>query len=557
MGLVDWFRPTVKAEAVVVNNHSLMLQSAITAKSEVASAQAYGGARNQGIEVVYSDGEKNVGQMGPPIHYVYNYESVRVRGRQLYNESDIAKTFINNYVEWICGAGLKMQAEPMDDVINAGKGTKFDKKKFIREAESRFRLHMESRFSTHSNNISGQLQFRSAVLEAIIEGDCLIVDRVKNGYPTIDVISGRKVKSPGYPHSIEIQNRGNKEYEGVEIDKNGTHVAFYVQNDDWTFTRIEAIGKKTGRKQASLMYGIDLPVGAVRGLPIMIASFENIKNCTDLIGSAVSGAVKAANMAVIVEHNHFSTGEGLSMQGMIEAANAGEPKDQQLESYGTIDELKRNVVAMGADQLVNAPIGATVKTIPATSNTNISGFLESVLIPIGASTGLPYEMAMMVFKNSFSASRMSANSALQIFLNRRALYTPAYYGMAYEIFVELEVLFGRITATGFMDAILSNDHITKEAYLKSRYVGPRPPQADPAKEMKGIILAIQHGLKTHEQAAEEIGGSDYYTNIETLGDEYKEMMKLFPKEFLLPTNAETSTAEFGKEPKVKEPKESK
>ena len=190
MGLVDWFRPTVKAEAVVVNNHALMLQSAITAKSEVASAQAYGGARNQGIEVVYSDGEKNVGQMGPPIHYVYNYESVRVRGRQLYNESDIAKTFINNYVEWICGAGLKMQAEPMDDVINAGKGTKFDKKKFIREAESRFRLHMESRFSTHSNNISGQLQFRSAVLEAIIEGDCLIVDRVKNGYPTIDVISG-------------------------------------------------------------------------------------------------------------------------------------------------------------------------------------------------------------------------------------------------------------------------------------------------------------------------------------------------------------------------------
>lgn len=551
MGLADWFKPKVK-----IDTHADSLQSAIVSQNGNVGAQAWIGdyGRNSGAQIFYSDGEKNIGQMGPPIHYVYDYQMVRIRGRQLYNESDIAKTFINNYVEWICGAGLKMQAEPMDDVINSDKNSKFDKKRFIREAESRFRIHMESRFSTHNQNQSAQIQFRGAVLEAIIEGDCLILDRVKNGYPTIDVISGRKIKSPGYPYDTEIVSRGNKEYDGVEIDENGTHVAFYVQNTDYTFTRIEAVGSKTGRKQAALMYGMDLPVGAVRGLPIMIASFENIKNVTDLIGSAASGAVKAANFAVIMEHNHFSTGEGINMQAMLEAAAAGEPKDQQLNPYGTIDELKRNVAAVGADQLLNAPIGATIKTMPATSNTNIGGFLEPILVLIAAAIGIPYEVATMLYKNSFSASRMSSQSFQQILLNRRALYTPMYYGMNYEIFVELEVLYGRITAPNFIDAILKNDHITKEAYLKSRYVGPRVPQADPSKEAKAGILLMQHGAKTHEQLSEENGGGDFWTNNETLGEEYSEMEKLIPKQFLLPTNAETTSAEFGKESKVKDPK---
>ena len=147
---------------------------------------------------------------------------------------------------------------------------------------------------------------------------------------------------------------------------------------------------------------------------------------------------------------------------------------------------------------------------------------------------------------------MSSQSFQQILFNKRALYTPSFYGMMYETFVEIEVLNGRITAPGYIDAIFNNDYITKEAYLNSRYIGPRVPQADPSKEIKAGILALQHGAKTHEQLAEENGGGDYSTIITTQGDEYRLMLKHIPKEYQLPTNAETSTAEFGKEPKTKE-----
>ena len=50
---------------------------------------------------------------------------------------------------------------------------------------------------------------------------------------------------------------------------------------------------------------------------------------------------------------------------------------------------------------------------------------------------------------------MSSQSFQQILFNKRALYTPSFYGMMYETFVEIEVLNGRITAPGYIDAIFN------------------------------------------------------------------------------------------------------
>ena len=213
--------------------------------------------------------------------------------------------------------------------------------------------------------------------------------------------------------------------------------------------------------------------------------------------------------------------------------------------------LKTNATASGVDSLVELPIGATVKTMPATSNTNIGPFVETAVMFYGASIGMPYEMATMVFKNSFSASRMSSQSFQQILNNMREMYSD-YYQVAYSLYLEIEVLLGNVEAPGYLEAVMKNDYIMVEAYISNRYLGPRVPQADPSKEIKSAILAIQHGIKTHEQAADENGGGDFSTNVLYLGEEYELMQRYIPKEYQLPTNAETSTAEFGKEPKTKE-----
>ena len=543
--VISIFRPKAK-ETFSDGLKTAILSESTEQKIEARSFYIHGYGYN--VHEKYYDGEKTTGHMGNPVVYIYNYEHIRIRGRQIYDESDIVKTFINNYVEWVCGAGLKIQAEPVESVIKSA-NSGFDVKKFIAEAEARFRIHLNSRHSTRSKNRNAHALFRASVLEAIIEGDCLIVDRYEKGVLTVDAIPGRRVKDPNNVLLLEIEARGNKVVEGVEIDKNGTHVAFWVENDDFSFTRIEAIGKKTGRLQASLMYGSDLKVGGVRGLPASYASLEKLKNCDALIESVVSGAVKAANFAIIAEHNHFSDGSPIAMQGMISALE--NPKTIE-QSENIMNTLKQNVTNIAPNSLFEAPIGVSLKTMPATSNANIGSFIETVIMFYSASIGIPYEVGTMIYKNSFSASRMSSQSFQQILFNKRALYTPSFYGMMYETFVEIEVLNGRITAPGYIDAIFNNDYITKEAYLNSRYIGPRVPQADPSKEIKAGILALQHGAKTHEQLAEENGGGDYSTIITTQGDEYRLMLKHIPKEYQLPTNAETSTAEFGKEPKTKE-----
>lgn len=503
----------------------------------------------------YFDGEKNTGMLGNPVDYIFDYQSIRARGWKVYHDSAICQTFINNYVQWVCGAGLKIQCEPNVDVIKQFYKD-FDKKKFVNQAEGRFRLHANSKHSTVCKTLSLSKQYPQAVLSACVGGDVLIVNRVVNNIVKTDLVDGRLVTNPANSEMLfDIENRGNRLYEGVEFDENGTHIAFYVLKSDGSHSRIEAYGAKTKRLQAFLLYGTHHRAGDVRGLPMHYASIEMLTNMDKLMGACVSGAVKAANYAVIVEHNHFSTGESIAMQGMA-AALGSELLMKQQEDVAL--NLKTNSVASGVDSLLELPIGATVKTIPATSNTNIGPFVETEVMFFGASMGMPYEMATMVFKNSFSASRMSSQSFQQILNNMREMYSD-YYQVAYSLYLEIEVLLGNVEAPGYLEAVMKNDYIMVEAYISNRYLGPRVPQADPSKEIKSGILAIQHGIKTHEQVADENGGGDFATNVLYIGEEYELMQKYIPKEYQLPTNAETSTAEFGKEPKtkdktVKEPK---
>ena len=534
-----------QAELPVIQQDSITTDPNITVKAE---GESLFGRVRQSTVTAYFDGEQNAGMLGTPVDYIFDYQNIRARGWKVYHDSAICQTFINNYVQWVCGAGLKIQCEPNVDVIKQFHKD-FDKKKFVNQAEGRFRLHANSKHSTVCKTLSLSKQYPQAVLTACVGGDCLIINRVVNNTVKTDLVDGRLVTNPHDAGMLlAVEERGNRLYEGVEFDENGTHIAFYVLKSDGTHNRIEAYGAKTGRLQAFLLYATHHRAGDVRGLPMHYASIEMLTNMDKLIGACVSGAVKAANYALVVEHNHFSTGESIAIQGMAEAIGSDLLKQQQED---VAVNLKTNATASGVDSLIELPIGATVKTMPATSNTNIGPFVETAVMFYGASMGMPYEMATMVFKNSFSASRMSSQSFQQILNNMREMYSD-YYQVAYSLYLEIEVLLGNVEAPGYLEAIMKNDYIMVEAYISNRYLGPRVPQADPSKEIKSAILAIQHGIKTHEQAADENGGGDYSTNVLYLGEEYELMQKYIPKEYQLPTNAETSTAEFGKEPKTKE-----
>ena len=82
------------------------------------------------------DGEKNLGELGPIIHYIMDYYNLSARSWQMYIESDIAQTIVNKYCMWIVDTGLKLRCNPAK-VILASKGINITED-FNEAVEARF-----------------------------------------------------------------------------------------------------------------------------------------------------------------------------------------------------------------------------------------------------------------------------------------------------------------------------------------------------------------------------------------------------------------------------------
>ena len=75
-------------------------------------------------------GEKNLGELGPPIHYVLSYWDLRVRSWQSFLESDLSQAIIKKYCAWIIGPGLKLDADPAVELLKS-EGITFDSERLM------------------------------------------------------------------------------------------------------------------------------------------------------------------------------------------------------------------------------------------------------------------------------------------------------------------------------------------------------------------------------------------------------------------------------------------
>ena len=173
-----------------------------------------------------------------------------------------------------------------------------------------------------------------------------------------------------------------------------------------------------------------------------------------------------------------------------------------------------------------------IKTVEGTIQLNVGDFLEANLIYISASMCLPYEVVTMMFRNSFSASRMATQSFQHILnVERESGMCGEYYKPIYEQMLELEILNGNIPAGGYLEALFEKkDPVLIEAYKQCRFIGVNVPSADPSKEVKAEALKLENRLTTYSKATENTGGGDALANFEKLKEELAIVNKLNPKE---------------------------
>lgn len=515
---------------------------------EIASKEAtYYGGEYPIFETGW-DGEKTMGEWGAPREYEIYFESVRARSWEVYADSDIAKLLVKAKVEWVIGDGLKLQSEPVKDLIDT-LNVDFDSEKFKTIAEARFRLHAKTRNSSHNKRETMHILARKALKCAIIGGDCLKIDRWENGGATVEVIDGRHISSPTDQKMLEAaKNKGNKIIHGVEINPAKEHVAFYVSQDNGEWNRIEAIGAKSGRVQATMIYGDEYRIDDVRGIPLFAASLEKLKKIDRYIEAVVTGTEQRSKVFMYTHHNHFSDGtdpfKAAVNEGYIHAETSKEEYFQQ------VDKNNRKIDTWSGGLHVNMSPGSELKTVSSNVELVIGPFVKDMLKYIAASMGIPYEVAVMMYENSFSASRMASQSYQQMINNDRTIFSYYFYQPTYNLQLDMDILNGRIPANGYFQARSSEDIIMVEAYRHARFTGPNVPQADPSKEVKAVILMLQNKLIEHERAVELLNGGDWSTIIATLGKEYYMIKELIPEEYQTPPNAESDTGDFTEEPKA-------
>lgn len=491
------------------------------------------------------DGEKTQGELGAPIEYDMSYSTLAARSWQLYAESEIAKILIETQVEWIIGSGLKLQAIPVRNIIGENDNWIDNFKQTI---ESRFRLHCKTFESTYSKNENVHMLARKAFKSSIVGGDCLVIIRVEKGIVNMQVVDGRHIMNPFDTEEHEkAKNRGNQIVHGVEINKRKEHVAFHIMEKDGKTKRVPARGSKTGRLQALMIYGDEYRVDEVRGMPIYSASMEKMKKIDRYVEAMVGGAEERAKIPYYFFKNHFSDDEPMLTAGIKQARNMGEPNEPSAVDY---EEAARKVSMSTGKTVHDLPIGVDLKSLESTVELRLKEFTETNFIYICASVGLPYEVALMKYENSFSASRMASQSFMQIMMNKREIFNAKFYKPYYDVFMEIEILSSRVVADGYIKTLLNEDRLMKEAYHNAKFVGAGVPQADPSKEVKASILKIQNYLSTIDKETELLNGGDFDTNIEEYARETQKIEEKLDEKFVVAPNPENTNAEFNSEPKA-------
>ncbi len=462
-----------------------------------------------------------------------NNSILRQRSRMLYMAAPVATSAINTNRTKVVGTGLTLKS--LIDRTLIGMSTEAVKV-WQKKTEAEFKMWAGKRQNCDAlglNNFEGLQQV--AVKSWLMSGDVFAL--IKRYEPTpfnpyslrLHIIEADRVSTPsafiggGYATGLTEgkvpdgkPGAGNKIFDGVEVDKNGMVVAYYICNthpyqysvEKKVWTRIPAYGEKTGLPNILHIMDAERP-DQYRGVPYLAPVIETLlqqRRYTEselmaaLVQSFFSAWVETNTNPSVIPFNEVGDGD---ISGVPDS-NSGSVEGE--ESYSP------NEYEMGPGTVVHLEEGESVKFgNPNIPTAGFETFTKALCRLMGAALEIPYDVLIKEFNSSYSASRGALLEAWEAFRMRRKWLVDSFCQPVYELFLSEAVALGRIKAPGFF-----TDPVIRNAWCGARWIGPVQGQLDPKKEAEAQILLINKGLKTHEQATIELGGGDWMENVEQL-----------------------------------------
>jgi capsid protein len=441
-----------------------------------------------------------------------DYWTLRDRSQNLFTLNMYARGIIRRLITNIINTGLDVECIPDEAILGLAEDSL---EEWTENIENRFAVWARSKeiCDIKGQRTFGELQ-QQIKLEALVGGDCLVIMRQdeRTKLPQLQIIPGERVRSPmPNPSTVKI-------VDGVEVDKDGKHIAYWIYNGtaeiaNNSYTRIEARGSLTGRLNAWLVYGADKREDGIRGEPLLGIAIQPLLEIDRYRDSAQRKATINSNIVGSVERQEQMA--SLPIQSSAVKKSTITASDADSAKPTVFSEI---LPGLWLDRL--APGEKMSPYAISGSDVNFGPFEAAILCGLSWALEIPPEILMLSFKSNYSASQASEQE-FNFFLDKdRAKTASEMLDPVFEDWFLAELLLGKIQAPGFLEARLDpTKYDIVAAWINTDWTGAKKPSIDIVKQSTGYKLQTDQGWSTNDRAARNINGTKFYKNIRRLRKE--------------------------------------
>jgi lambda family phage portal protein len=468
------------------------------------------------VRQLWHDGEKYPGGFGYTELLTADYWTLRKRSTQLFKTNLYARGIIRRLVTNIINAGLALEATPEDAILGVGEEELAEWSELV---ENRFHLweRTPALCDYCGSKSFGGLQ-AAAKMAALISGDVLVVllQDPATGLPRIRLVDGQRVQSPfGTGAPLPVLAPGNEIKHGVELDADGRQVAYWLVSQNASQLRVERLPAvaPSGRRQAWLVYGTERLLDEVRGEPLLSIVLQSLREIDRYRDAVQRKAAINAILAMFIQKDQETIGSRPLTGGAVVKGKdtVPGPTSGSRRTFNFAEMIPGAVL----DEL--APGEKPQGFPPNGTDEKFAEFEEAIVCSMAWCFEIPPEILRLSFSSNYSASQAAINE-FKLYLNPvRIAWGDDFCQPIYIEWLISEVLAGRLTAQGLLDAWREPGKFDQyAAWVAADWSGAIKPSVDLTKQATGYTALVEQGFISRDRASRETTGTKFSKNVAKL-----------------------------------------
>lgn len=408
---------------------------------------------------------------------------LRNKARYLERNSEIVNSVLNAYLRNVVGKGFNLQVKTDDAEWNS-------------LLESAWREWCKP----GNCDVTGQYSLTEVlamiVRRKLVDGGILLVK-----------IYDKDAKIPFQVQLREVDDidafgqlkspQGNLIVDGVEVNKHGKHLSYYLKQYDWQ----SLLQVESERISADRVYYLfeKIRPSQVREITRFARTIDKINDLDEFFQAVIFAQKITAAVAIFITSDDYSSGGGIGRGSAIGGRGSGKGTDVGTRiDPGSISRLN--------------PGEKVESLVPSGQTSELNNFNLSMMRQISSGQGLSYEQVTRdVSQVNYSSARQNLLEDWKVFSAEQQFLIEHFLDDVFENVIKSAILSGFIPAERLPRDFWKNPG----EYLKHQFVGQSMPWIDPYKEaLANQIMLTSYQMTLQEYCAKT--GRDYEEVIDQL-----------------------------------------